>query len=199
MTLFCSSLNVVAGAVRIGQPWALVLAEAGGTGAIASIGFFESEREVEDVVRSVFADLSAGIEEAGGQVPEATDADGFYIEEGLIDLSFAAELVKACVFDLSLGLSADEVLKETSETWVGPKHRAAPSSAGGAGAIAKGSPKNTKVERIAEVAKHAPMIRSSATVRGVKSAFQYRSSAKVIPPKNSRMSAGFRADSARSR
>ena len=199
MALFCSSLNVVAAAVRIGQPWALVLAEAGGTGAIAAIGFFESEREVEDVVRAVFADLSADIGEAGDQAPDATDAEGYYIEDGLIDLGFAAELVKACVFDLSLGLPAVDVLRETSETWVGPKHRAAPPPAGGAGAIAKGSPKIAKVERIAEVAKHAPMIRSSATVRGVKSAFQYRSSAKVIPPKNSRMSSGFRADSARNR
>lgn len=199
MTVFCSSLNVVAAAVQIGQPWALVIAEAGDTGAMTAIGFFESQREAEGVVRSVFEDLSAECEVGGGQVPDATQTVGFYIEEGLIDLSFAAELIKACVFDLSLGLPAEAVLRDTSETWVGPKHRAAPTATGGAGAIAKGSPKAAKVERVAEVAKHAPMIRSSASVRGVKSAFQYRSSAKVIPPKNSRMSAGFRADSSRGR
>lgn len=198
MTLFCSSLNVVVAAGQIGEPWALVLAEAGG-GAMTAIGFFESRREAEAVARSVFDDLSADIEEAGGPVPDATLTEGFYVEEGLIDLIFAAELIKACVFDLSLGLPADEVLRDTSELWVGPKHRAAPAAGGGAGTIAKGSPKIAKVERIAEVAKHAPMIRSSATVRGVKSAFQYRSSAKVIPPKGSRMSAGFRADSSRGR
>lgn len=199
MTLFCSSLNVVASAVQIGQPWALVIAEVGDAGAMTAIGFFESQREAEGVARSVFEDLSAEFEVGGRQAPDPTQTEGFYIEEGLIDLSFAAELIKACVFDLSLGLPADAVLMDTSMSWVGPKHRAAPAGSGGAGAIAKGSPKMAKVERIAEVAKHAPMIRSSATVRGVKSAFQYRSSAKVIPPRNSRMSAGFRADSSRGR
>lgn len=206
MALFCSSLNVSAAAFRSHQTWILVVAEAGESGARAAIGFFRSEDEALGVMRVAAEDLDAEVaERTTASQPGELEASGFYVDEGLIDLNFAAELVKACVFDLSLGLTVETVLAETAAAWTGPRYRrdAAPPAAdaddGMATAKALTHGPRQKPSVTAEVAKAAPLARSEVAVKGAKAGYLFRDSGRVPFDRTSALATKLRFEAARSR